>query len=491
MVELIPLSILGIYLAFLLYSGYIGFKRTKAGRLEFFVASGTLGVVATFFTYVATWYSAYSFLGYPAIFYTWGAEWNIIDTFDYPFVIVALTFIIAHRVWSLAKKYKYITPTDLVVHRTGINIPMRILFLIMVVYPYIFYMGIQFIAMSVIASGIAGVPYHSALFLFAVIAVIIIALGGIRGVAYSDILMGVTFIGMMTVVLILLPQYLGGFEYIGKAIENPKTAWIFQPTLPPQYFITYFILSSLPWAGLVPHLMTKLYAAKSDKAIYASAVGIGIGAFLLVTVSPLLVGSALAYYWPEPPKVTVREEYVTIFFSQLISPTIAMILMLGLVAAAFSTILGIAITLTSMIHVDILEKTLKLKLSERTLDLIARLLVILIMAVGVYSAINPAHPIVRIGITIIWPGLSVVGLPILLALFWERINRWGVFLGLISGFVTLILFQYFIWPDWPNNPFYLWEGTLPVIIGIAITIVVSYITSPEPKERLKDFFPYS
>jgi Na+/proline symporter len=489
MVEFIPLAILGVYLALMFYAGYVGFRRTKAGRQEFFVASGTLGVVATFFTYVATWYSAYSFLGYPTIFYTWGAEWAVIDTFDYPFVIVALTFIVAHRVWSLAKKYRYITPTDLVVHRIGLNIPTRILFLIMVVYPYIFYMGIQFIAMSVIASGITGISYYSALSLFAVIAILIVALGGIRGVAYSDILMGVTFIGLLTVVLIILPQYLGGFGYIERAIENTATAWIFKPTLPPQYFVSYFILSSLPWAGLVPHLMTKLYAAKNDRAIYASAVGIGIGAFLLVTVSPIIVGSALAYSWPTPPKVTVREEYVTMFFAQLVSPSIAMLLMLGLVAAALSTIIGIAITLTSMIHVDILEKTVKLKLSERTLDLVARLLVILIMAVGIYSAINPAHPIVRIGISIIWPGLSVVGFPILIALFWQRANKWGVFLGLISGFLSLIFFQYIVWPEWPNNPFYLWEGTLPVIIGVAMTIIVSLITSPEPKERLKDFFP--
>jgi Na+/proline symporter len=489
MVEIFSLTILIAYILLMLYAAYVGFRRTKAGRAEFFVASGTLGVIASFFTYVATWASAYAFIGLSTILYTYGIDWQLFEVMTYPFIIVPLTFIVAHRVWSLAKKYKYITPADLIVHRIGLNIPVRILFLIMAVYPFIFYMGIQFIGMSAIISGISGVPYHFGVILFTIVAIIIIALGGIRGIAYSDILMGVTFLALVAVTVILLPFYLGT-GYIASAVEGPR-GWIFKPSLPPQYVISALFLVSIPWAGLIPHLMTKLYAAQNDKAIYASALGIGVSGLLIYSLLPIFVGSALAYYWPELPKVavTAREEYVTMFFSQLISPVFAMLLMLGLVAAAFSTILGIAITLTSIIHVDILEKTLKLKLSERTLDLIARLLVILVMLVGSYSAISPSHPIVRIAITLIWPGLSVIAFPILIALFWRRANKWGVFLGHLVGFLSLILFTYFIWPEWPNNPFYLWEGTLPTIIGIAVTFIVSLITPPEPEERLKEFFP--
>jgi SSS family solute:Na+ symporter len=487
MVEIVPLIILITYIVLLLYASYEGFRRTKAGRLEFFVAAGTLGVIASFFTYVATWVSAYGFIGLSTVFYAYGIDWHLFEAMAYPFLIVPLTFIVAHRVWSLAKKYKYITPADLVVHRTGLDIPVRLLLAVMIAYPFIFYMGIQFIALSSIASGITGLPYHYGLFLFSLTAIIVVGLGGIRGVAYSDIIMGVTFLILVVVVIIVLPLYLG-FGYVTSAVEGPR-GWVFKPSLPPQYLISALFLVSIPWAGLIPHLMTKLYAAQSDRAIYASALGIGISGFLIYSILPIFVGSALAYYWPEPPKVTVREEYVTMFFSQLISPTIAMLLMIGLVAAAFSTIIGIAITLTSIVHVDLLEKTLKLKLSERTLDLIARATVILVMLIGVYSAVSPEHPIVRIAITLIWPGLSVIAFPILIALFWRRANKWGVFLGHLTGFLSLILFQYFIWPEWPHNPFYLWEGALPTMIGIVVTIIVSLITPPEPEERLKEFFP--
>jgi len=128
MVEIFSLTILIAYILLMLYAAYVGFRRTKAGRAEFFVASGTLGVIASFFTYVATWVSAYAFIGLSTILYTYGIDWQPFEVMTYPFIIVPLTFIVAHRVWSLAKKYKYITPADLIVHRIGLNIPVRIFF---------------------------------------------------------------------------------------------------------------------------------------------------------------------------------------------------------------------------------------------------------------------------------------------------------------------------------------------------------------------------
>jgi hypothetical protein len=50
------------------------------------------------------------------------------------------------------------------------------------------------------------------------------------------------------------------------------------------------------------------------------------------------------------------------------------------------------------------------------LDLIARATVILVMLIGVYNAVSPEHPIVRIAITLIWPELSVIAFLILIAL---------------------------------------------------------------------------
>ena len=487
-VRVIPLSILLVYIILMLYAVWEGYKRTKSGRAEFFVASGTLGVIASFFTYVATWISAYGFIGLSTVFYTYGIDWHLFEAMSYPFAIVPLTFVVATRIWRLAKKFNYITPADLLVSRIGLDIPIRLLLALMVTYPFIFYMGIQFIGMSAIASGVIGLPYHVGLIIFTIVAIMVIALGGIRGVAYSDILMGITFLALAIIVFAVLPAKLG-LGYIASAVEGPRS-WIFKPSLPPQYVLSALILMSVPWAGLVPHLMTKLYAAQSEKAIFASALGIGISGFLVYSLLPIFVGSALAYYWPEPPKVTVREEYVTMFFAELISPTLAMLLLLGLIAAALSTILGIAITLSSIVQVDLLERVLKLdrRFSERTLDLMARLSVILVMLIGVYSAISPGHPIVRIAITIIWPGISIIAFPILIAIFWRRATKWGVFSGLILGFVSLILFQYVIWPEWPNNPFYLWEGTLPTTIGIVTTILVSILTPPEPEERLKQFY---
>jgi len=73
-------------------------------------------------------------------------------------------------------------------------------------------------------------------------------------------------------------------------------------------------------------------------------------------------------------------------------------------------------------------------------------------------------------------------------LFWKRCNAYGGFAGILAGFVSLVLFMYVIWPEWPHNPFYLWEGALPTIIALITAVVVSLLTPPPPKELISKFY---
>jgi sodium/proline symporter len=113
---------------------------------------------------------------------------------------------------------------------------------------------------------------------------------------------------------------------------------------------------------------------------------------------------------------------------------------------------------------------------------------IVVVGIAAIAAFSPKLPIVSIAITLIWPGISVLALPILIMLFWRRVNKQGALAGLVSGFVSMLFCIYVLWPEWPHNPFYLWEGTLPCVTGIVTLVVVTLLTPPPPKELIESFY---
>ncbi|MEM0260990.1 MAG: hypothetical protein QXJ51_06505, partial [Sulfolobales archaeon] len=143
---------------------------------------------------------------------------------------------------------------------------------------------------------------------------------------------------------------------------------------------------------------------------------------------------------------------------------------------------------SSIIDRDILERTLRIKVSERTREIITRVIVTIIGILGIIVALNPEAPMVIIGYELAWPAYAVVAFPALLILFWRRANKYGILTGYLVGLSSLILFTYVIWPEPPHNPFGVWEGTLPSVLALATTVVVSLLTPPPPREHVEWFY---
>ncbi len=487
----IILGILLIYTVILIVLGWIGYKKTSRGRHEYYVAGGKLSMFFVFFTYTATLISAYTFLGQGVIGYYSGFSWTVLEIFSYPFWLCGLTFIIGLKLYKLGKMHKYITPTDLVAHRLGLNVPVRILFgLIMIFYTLIFYMGIQFIAMASIGAGLLGgdIPYEFFLALFGITIAVYVFLGGMRGVAYTDVLQGITFFAVWAIITAVVFMKWGGLGQLYQLVANGPRAWILERSLSNQYLFT-FLLGQPAFAGVgIAHLWVRFYAARDVKAVLSAGLGAALGFFVAYAFIIPMIGGSLAVEFPEPLQVTAKEELVAMLFAKWIGPVAAVVVLLGVIAAAQSTVNSMTLVLSSIVQVDILEKTLKVKWSENKLDLSARLATIVVVAVALLTALTPELPIVKIAVSIVWTGVAVISYPVLLMILWKRVNKWGGFLGLLCGFVSLILCQYVIWPEWPHNPFGLWEGMIPSLVSIIVTVVVSLLTPSPPKEVIKSFY---
>lgn len=490
--SLVVLSTLVVFFSFTLIAGYIGAKRTKKGLYEFYVAGGTLSAITVMFTYMATYMEAWEFVGMPAVIVSEGFEWWVIEMIFY-LSFVGFFYLVSLRIYKLGKLHKYITPTDMIVHRVGgFERALRILIALMILYATIIYIGMIYIPAAGVLSAATGgeIPYHVFLILYVIFIVIYISVGGMRAVAYADIIAGVTFIVGFLAMIYATYTIWGGFDRLAwAAYLSDIGPEIFQKTQPFQYFWTMLIFYGISWL-FIPHLVVRFFAAKDYKAVLVGGMGSNAGFFLGAFVSPLMLGLALAArYGANLPEVEVVEGYVPMLFMELfgIGPLLVLIL-LGLIAITRSTIDSMLLLVSSIVDVDLIEKGLGIKVSERVRRLVTTLIIISVAILSISVALAPEAPMVIIGYQLCWPAYSVIAWPTIIMMFWRRANRYGGFASYLAGFISLLLFTYIIWPEAPHNPFGVWEGTLPTLIAIATLIVVSLATPPPPEEFIKKYY---
>lgn len=490
--SLVVLLTLVVFFAFTLIAGYIGAKRTKKGLHEFYVAGGTLSAITVMFTYMATYMEAWEFVGMPAVIVSEGFEWWVIEMIFY-LSFVALFYMVGLRIYKLGKLHGYVTPTDMIVHRVGgFERLLRILIALMILYATIIYIGMIYIpAAGVLAAATGGeISYHTFLALYVIFIIIYISAGGMRAVAYADVIAGVTFIVAFLAMVYAAFVFWGGFDKLAwSAYTSDIARDIFQKTQPFQYFWTMLIFYGISWL-FIPHLVVRFFAAKDYKGVVVGGVGSNAGFFIGAFVSPLLLGLGLAaYYGANLPEVEVVEGYVPMLFMELFgSGPLLVLILLGLIAITRSTIDSMLLLVSSIVDVDLIERGLGIRVPERSRRLITIIVIIGVALLSVLVALAPEAPMVIIGFQLCWPAYSVIAWPTIIMLFWRRANKYGGFASYLTGFVSLLLFTYIIWPEAPHNPFGLWEGTLPTLIALATLIIVSLITPPPPKEFVEEYY---
>ena len=110
----------------------------------------------------------------------------------------------------------------------------------------------------------------------------------------------------------------------------------------------------------------------------------------------------------------------------------------------------------------------------------ARLTVVVIAIIGVFLARNPNSSVFRI-VSFAWAGFGATfGAVMLFSLFWKRTNRNGALAGMVTGAVTVIVWNTFGW-------FGLYE-IIPGFLFALIAIVIFSLIGQKPSQAMKDIF---
>jgi len=195
------------YIVVLLVLGMLGRRARRTDTLsDHFLAGRSLGFVVVLFTLFATQYSGNSLSGFPGKTYREGLAYFMSVTFMVGIVAGYLLF--APRLFRLARSRGYITPTDYLADRFG-NPVLNALSATIFVLALGNFLLAQLMAMGHATSGLTGgtVGYAEGVIGGAIVILIYELMGGMRAVAWTDVLQGVLLaIGLAIVIVLLMVE---------------------------------------------------------------------------------------------------------------------------------------------------------------------------------------------------------------------------------------------------------------------------------------------
>ena len=478
--------VLGIIVGYSILCLLLGFQGWRVGKVsieDFIVGGRQMGFIVLYFTYTATFMSAFAFLGAPGWIYSRGI--SFFATFLSCVFSPLFMYIFGYRCWLLGKRYGYMTPSDLLADFYGSEL-VRVLVAILSLIFLVPYIQTQMMASGyLLEAGTGGrIPYMwGTLFLLAVV-VIYSLLGGIRSVAWTDVFQGIWgFIAIWIAGLYVSQVALGTIDpaYIIRRIEEAKpNLLLFSDAGWPAYMSMFLGLAGI---SLYPPMWIRYYVAKSPKLLKWTAVLSPIY-YVWWYLPCFMIGWAGALVMPglKQPDNILPEMMV-----KYAPPWLVGLVFAGGMAAAMSTADSQLHACSSIFTRDIYQRFLNPRASERSMVILSRALVAILGFLSVVLAVLFPSMIVMIVAMSLSSFLMLI--PLLVgALYWPRATKWGAIAGLVVGLAVLALTMFVY-----TRPFGI-SGVVPGVWALAASsiafAIVSYATKPPPPEVISRFHGY-
>ena len=485
------MQLLGIifigYLTILFFIGIWTYRLAKTQE-EYLLAGRKLGPWVTAFSERASGESAWLLLALPGAAIVIGMS-EIWAVFGIIFGIISSWYLIAEKLRSETEKFNALTIPEYL-HRKycdDSNV-IRLFSSIIISFFFLFYVSAQFHASGKVLNSLFKIDPIYGISIGAFIITLYTILGGFFAVAWTDLIQGVLMIG--TLVVLPITGLIHIFQ-MDKTIINGlmEAELIFQNHNSlilggkSGYEAVFLAIGGLSWGlGYLgqPHLLIRFMAIRSVKevekarkiAIIWSIPGV-IGAFMIGLV-------ALVYFGPQyfqGSGAADPEKAMPILATQILHPVVAGLFISGAVAAMMSTADSQLLVSASAITEDFIHQFLNLKLSQNTLVYLSRIVITILagiaFGIALYSELTGKN--IFLVVSYAWSGLgSAFGPALVLTLWWSKTTRLGVLAGLLTGFLTTV-----IWSNIPVLVNLCTERLASFVLSFFAVYVFSLITSNE------------
>ena len=487
-----------LYLAVVVVIGIIYSKKNKNVD-DFYLGGRKLGPLVTAMSAEASDMSSWLLMGLPGLAVVFGiaeASWTAIGLAIGTYIN---WLIVAKRIRVYSQKIGAITIPDYFSKRfhDKYNILTLIAAIVIIVF-FIPYTASGFSACGKLFATLFGIDYKIAMIVSAIIIVTYTTLGGFTAASVTDLIQSIVMTIALIVIIVFGINAAGGWQNVAQNAKSITAYLSLTSTLDKNGDVVPYsgltIASTLAW-GLgyfgMPHILLRFMAIENKDRLKTSRRIASIWVVISMTAAIIIgiIGCALV----KANVITGLEdsERIIIHISALMSKygilfaIIAGVVLAGILAATMSTADSQLLAASSSVSQNILRDVFKIKISEKTAVIIARVSVIIIAVVGVLLALDPESNVFKI-VSFAWAGFGAAFGPIMLfSLFWKRTNKWGALAGMISGGAMVFIWKFLIAKL--GGVFAIYELLPAFIISCVFIVVVSLLTG-KPDEGIEAEF---
>ena len=481
-----PWMILAIYAVLGVSVAAVARRRMGAGMNEFFLANRQLGGIVSALTYAATTYSAFMMVGLAGLTYKLG-----VGAFGFEVTYLcglALVVFFGPRFWLVGRKFDYLTHSQLLADRyqsRAVGIISALLCLVFLI-PYA---AIQLMGIGYLLSGVSegAISLVAAMLVATVLAVIWSNMAGLRSVAWTDALQAVIMLVSSIITLwFMVYRGFGGFAEFFDRMNREIPELLAGPGL---FKLNVFIGLALPWLFFSisnPQVTQRLFVPQSVRAFKQMIGGFLIFGFLYTLVS-VFWGFGARLLIPDLQAADLATP--ALLALPIIPRLIAVVVMVGILSAAISTIDSILLSLSSMCTRDIVKAGFAAGITEASeLRLGKAIIPILAMVFFVFAywaagksglafMIAPLASAASAGLLMAVP--TIVG-----AFFWRRATAAGAVISMLGGSALVLFLQLT-----GTKPLGVWPGVWGLAACIFLYVIISVITRA-PAEKAEEFIGY-
>ena len=247
----------------------------------------------------------------------------------------------------------------------------------------------------------------------------------------------------------------------------------------------------------MPHILVRFMSIRDESELKLSrriastwiVISMAVAIFIGIT------GLAMSYKGTIPYLKGSDAERVIIRIADLLAQIgiipaiIAGIILAGTLAATMSTADSQLLCAASSFSQNIMQNTLKKKMSDKQQMFLARLTILVILILAILIASDPDSPIGQSIFQVVsfaWAGFGACfGPAMILALFSKRTNSKGVIAGMLVGGITIFVWKFGV--RHMGGIYDIYELLPAFILNIVVTCVVSSCTAP-PSENIQKTF---
>lgn len=501
--DILMLITIAVYMVAMVGIGVYYTNKNKSSD-DFYLGGRKLGPFVTAMSAEASDMSSWLLMGLPGVALATG----IAEAFWTALGLALGTYfnwlIVAKRIRTYSEKISANTIPDFFSNRfrdkSGLITLVAALIIIVFFVPYT---ASGFASVGKLFNSLFGVNYHVAMIVGAIVIVAYTVSGGFLAASTTDFLQSIIMTVALVVVVIFGLTTVDGMANVTSAVENlpgylSLTSLFDSATSSATSFSFLAIVSTLAW-GLgyfgMPHILLRFMAIKDKNKLKLSRriasvwVVISMGVAIFIGVIGYAMVNAGVVSLTDPERIIIEISKLLSTHAWILA-IVAGLIIAGILASIMSTSDSQLLAAASSVSENIVKRFFAKDMKQKTSMIIARATVAVIAVLAVVFAWNPDSSVFKI-VSFAWAGFGAAFAPLVLfALFWKRTTKWGAFAGIVSGGISVILWEYVITPigvKYGIDALTIYE-LLPAFIISCVAIVVVSLLGKAPEQEIIDEF---